>query len=74
MLVSEMPDAKAATILAFVATGGGGIEAMLAPQTSRPQREYPVAVSDRLCASFAMITLLLSATVAIRFARLACLL
>ena len=32
MLVSEMPDAKAATILAFVATGGGGIEGSVTTQ------------------------------------------
>jgi uncharacterized protein with GYD domain len=32
MVVSEMPDAKAATILAFVATGGGGIEGSVTTQ------------------------------------------
>ena len=26
MVISEMPDAQAATVLAFVASGGGGIE------------------------------------------------
>ena len=32
LVVSEMPDAKAATILAFVATGGGGIEGSVTTQ------------------------------------------
>jgi uncharacterized protein with GYD domain len=32
MVVSEMPDAKAATIFAFVATGGGGIEGSVTTQ------------------------------------------
>jgi hypothetical protein len=32
MAVSEMPDAKAATILAFVATGRGGVEASVTTQ------------------------------------------
>ena len=32
MVVSEMPDAKAASILAFVATGGGGIEGSVTTQ------------------------------------------
>jgi uncharacterized protein with GYD domain len=32
MVVLEMPDAKAATILAFVATGGGGIEGSVTTQ------------------------------------------
>jgi uncharacterized protein with GYD domain len=32
MLLSEMPDAKAASILAFVATGGGGIEGSVTTQ------------------------------------------
>lgn len=32
LVVSEMPDAKAASILAFVATGGGGIEGSVTTQ------------------------------------------
>jgi uncharacterized protein with GYD domain len=32
LVVSDMPDAKAATILAFVATGGGGIEGSVTTQ------------------------------------------
>ena len=32
MVVSEMPDAKAATMLAFVASGGGGIEGSVTTQ------------------------------------------
>jgi len=32
MVVSEMPDAKAATTLAFVASGGGGIEGSVTTQ------------------------------------------
>ena len=32
LLVSEMPDAKAASILAFVTTGGGGIEGSVTTQ------------------------------------------
>jgi uncharacterized protein with GYD domain len=32
MVVSEMPDAQAAAILAFVATGGGGIEGSVTTQ------------------------------------------
>ncbi len=32
ILVSEMPDAKAASMLSFVATGGGGIEGTVTTQ------------------------------------------
>ena len=32
MVISEMPDAKAASVLAFVATGGGGIEGSVTTQ------------------------------------------
>ena len=32
LVVSEMPDAKAASILAFVATGGGGMEGSVTTQ------------------------------------------
>ena len=32
MVLSEMPDAKAASMLAFVATGGGGIEGSVTTQ------------------------------------------
>ena len=32
MVISEMPDAKAASILAFVAAGGGGIEGSVTTQ------------------------------------------
>ena len=32
LVVSEMPDAKAASVLAFVATGGGGIEGSVTTQ------------------------------------------
>src|SRR5438046_9809164 len=32
LVISEMPDAKAASVLAFVATGGGGIEGSGATQ------------------------------------------
>ena len=46
MLVSEMPDAKAATILAFVATGGGGIEGSVTTQaftTAEAKEMYEAA-------------------------------
>ena len=32
MVISEMPDAKAASVLAFVAAGGGGIEGSVTTQ------------------------------------------
>jgi uncharacterized protein with GYD domain len=32
IVISEMPDAKAASVLAFVATGGGGIEGSVTTQ------------------------------------------
>jgi hypothetical protein len=32
MVITDMPDAKAASMLAFVATGGGGIEGSVTTQ------------------------------------------
>src|SRR6516162_1227910 len=45
MVVSEMPDAKAASVLAFVATGGGGIEGSVTTQafTTAEAREMLAA-------------------------------
>ena len=46
MVVSEMPDAKAASILAFVATGGGGIEGSVTTQaftTAEAKEMYEAA-------------------------------
>jgi uncharacterized protein with GYD domain len=47
LVVSEMPDAKAASILAFVATGGGGIEGSVTTQafTTAEARDMFAAAS-----------------------------
>jgi uncharacterized protein with GYD domain len=36
MVISEMPDAQAASVLAFVAAGGGGIEGSVTTQAFTP--------------------------------------
>jgi len=45
MVISEMPDAKAASVLAFVAAGGGGIEGSVTTQafTTAEAREMLAA-------------------------------
>ena len=53
MVLSEMPDAKAASILAFVATGGGGIEGAVTTQavTTAEARDM-FAAAGRIAASY----------------------
>ena len=47
MVISEMPDAKAASILAFVAAGGGGIEGSVTSPPKPSPRPRPETCSRR---------------------------
>ena len=53
MVISEMPDAKAASVLAFVAAGGGGIEGSVTTQafTTAEARDM-LAVAGKIAGQY----------------------